>query len=95
MPGLTVEELFALASLLQDVTEALTDHHNRLRKLEAQVEGVLWICYYCGTPIETPTVLWPTVRYRLVCHACCCTQDYLNWIKPNFDPNPAGKGDPQ
>lgn len=66
------DELFALAALLKDMSQALVDHHLRLQIVEYTIEPRLWICGNpdCGAPNTTPRFLWKwtTARYCDVCH---------------------------
>lgn len=57
----------------------------RLRVLWAALELVPWVCEYCLLPQETSALLWPELRYRLICRRCRKMQNYPGYIQP-IDP---------
>lgn len=59
----------------------------QLLRTTAEVNTIAWTCAYCAEPHETSALIWPDVKYRLICSACGCQQDYPHHIR-GLDPTP-------
>ena len=61
---------------------------NRLRAFWRALDIVEWPCEYCHTVNETSMLVWPSVRYQLICRECTNMQNYPAYIKA-LDPLPS------
>lgn len=57
----------------------------RLKTLWRMLELVEWTCQYCKGAQDCSMVLWPDLRYRLICRYCYKMQSYPDHVKA-FDP---------
>jgi len=57
----------------------------RLRAFWLLLDGVPWTCEYCRRAQETPKLIWPSLRYQLICTDCENMQNYPAYIR-KIDP---------
>lgn len=57
----------------------------RLRVLWQMTDLVEWTCEYCHNAQVCSMLLWPDLRYNLICRYCKFAQSYPGYIQ-NTDP---------
>lgn len=57
----------------------------RLKAFWLALEQVTWTCQHCHEPQDCSMLLWPDIRYKLICRYCGWMQNYPDYVRA-FDP---------
>jgi hypothetical protein len=66
------------------IMATIDDQDPRVQRLLTMIP---WICRHCSRTNQTSALLWPTVKFTLICQFCGWVQNYRDDIRP-IDPEP-------